>query len=339
MSSAACHGLRGFGGAGPVPAGGRDGRWRRCRGIPAGPLALSGGLWMLARSAWRRCWWYDLAGERAGAGDHDQLPVAGAADGEGLVVCFLKDAQDVGQLRAVFGAGPPADHDPLADVGGGEPDLEPIAHSGYRSQGGASCALVGRAMAPLPAGDDVAGDIVGVVRQRAGFGGAAGRAELVEELGVLGGERRPLLGDVVFVEDRLDRADRFAGAAVDAFVGVDVEHPLALVDAVDRAFLDAALVLDVDARLGDHICHGGCTSLTTFMCALRGLWGGLGLLARRLASRRCATSPLSAAPAVAGCGGCAVRSSGRCAGPRWRRSAHATPGRWRRCGAVRAGRA
>src|SRR5690242_10570188 len=82
------------------------GRWRRCLGIPAGPPASSGGLWMLAWAARRRCWWYDLAGERAGAGDHDQLPVAGAADGEGLVVCLLKDAQDVGHLRAAFGAGP-----------------------------------------------------------------------------------------------------------------------------------------------------------------------------------------------------------------------------------------
>ena len=43
-------------------------------------------------------------------------------------------------------------------------------------------------------------------------------------------------GDVVFVEDRLDRADRLAGAAVNAFVGVDVEHPLTFVDAVNRAF-------------------------------------------------------------------------------------------------------
>ncbi len=73
---------------------------------------------MLAWAAWRRCWWYDLAGECAGAGDHGQLPVAGAADGEGLVVGLLKDAQDVGHLLAVIGAGPPADDDPLADVGG-----------------------------------------------------------------------------------------------------------------------------------------------------------------------------------------------------------------------------
>src|SRR5690348_12335364 len=107
------------------------GRWRRCLGIPAGPPASSGGLWMLAWAARRRCWWYDLAGERAGAGDHDQLPVAGAADCEGSVVGLLKDARDVGHLRAAFGAGPPADHDPLADVGGGEPDLEPVAHAGH----------------------------------------------------------------------------------------------------------------------------------------------------------------------------------------------------------------
>src|SRR5215470_13080333 len=130
------------------------GRWRRCRGIPAGPPGSSGGWGMLAGAARRRCWWYDLAGERAGAGDHDQLPVAGAADCEGLVVCFLKNAQDVGHLRAAFGAGPPADHDPLADVGGGEPNLEPVAHAGHLSCGVAACRW-GPTM-PLPAGDDVA---------------------------------------------------------------------------------------------------------------------------------------------------------------------------------------
>jgi hypothetical protein len=36
---------------------------------------------------------------------------------------------------------------------------------------------------------------------------------------------------------------------------VDVEGPFALVDAVDGAFLDAGLVLDVDARLSDHVGH------------------------------------------------------------------------------------
>ena len=65
----------------------------------------------------------------------------------------------------------------------------------------------------------------------------------------------PLLRGVVLVEDRLDRADRLAGTAVDALVGVDVEHPLALVDAVDRALVDAGPVLQVDARLGDDVGH------------------------------------------------------------------------------------
>jgi hypothetical protein len=58
-----------------------------------------------------------------------------------------------------------------------------------------------------------------------------------------------LVGHVVFVEDRLNRAYRLAGTAVDALAGVDVEHPPAFVDAVDRAFVDAGLVLDVDRRL------------------------------------------------------------------------------------------
>ena len=54
--------------------------------------------------------------------------------------------------------------------------------------------------------------------------GPAGGAEVVEELlrsrlvVVL-----PLLGQIVLVEDGLDRADRFTRTAVDALLGVDVE--------------------------------------------------------------------------------------------------------------------
>src|SRR5699024_3328432 len=66
----------------------------------------------------------------------------------------------------------------------------------------------------------------------------------------------PLLRDVVLVVDGLDGADRLTGTTVDALVGVDVQRAVALVDAVDRALLDARLVLDVDAGLRDHIRHG-----------------------------------------------------------------------------------
>jgi hypothetical protein len=37
---------------------------------------------------------------------------------------------------------------------------------------------------------------------------------------------------------------------------VDEQHPSALVNAVDGAFLDTRLVLDVDAGFGDRVRHG-----------------------------------------------------------------------------------
>src|SRR3989442_5963536 len=78
-------------------------------------------------------------------------------------------------------------------------------------------------------------------------------------LGVL----RPLLGQLLLGEDRLDRAHRDAGAAVDARLGVDVELGLRLelrlvllrMDAVDRTDFDTGGVLRVDAGLCDHVGH------------------------------------------------------------------------------------
>ena len=54
----------------------------------------------------------------------------------------------------------------------------------------------------------------------------------------------------------IDRADRFARAAVHALVRVDVEHALALVDAVDGAFFDACSVKHINAGLRDDVGHG-----------------------------------------------------------------------------------
>ena len=54
-------------------------------------------------------------------------------------VILLENAQDVGDLFAVTRAGPaPADHDPLADIGGCEADLEPVAHAGHLFPGRAA---------------------------------------------------------------------------------------------------------------------------------------------------------------------------------------------------------
>src|SRR4029079_14745281 len=62
---------------------------------------------------------------------------------------------------------------------------------------------------------------------------------------------------VVLVEDRRHGAHRLARAAVHALVGLDVELAATLLDAVDRALIDARPVLQVDARLGDHVRHRG----------------------------------------------------------------------------------
>ena len=70
-------------------------------------------------------------------------------------------------------------------------------------------------------------------------------------------ERLPLLRQGVLGEDRLDRAFRLAGAAVDALLGVDDEDPLVLVDAVDGTDVHARAVFDVDAGLSDDVRHDG----------------------------------------------------------------------------------
>ena len=85
-----------------------------------------------------RRWRHHLPGKSAGGRDHDQRPVRGA-DREGSRVIRLENAQDVGDLFAVTRAGPaPADHDPLAGIGGCEADLEPVAHAGHLFPGRAA---------------------------------------------------------------------------------------------------------------------------------------------------------------------------------------------------------
>ena len=106
-----------------------------------------------------------------------------------------------------------------------------------------------------PPGDDRV-----VLVLRADLGRTAGRSQpghgVREPLGVDGRELLPLAGEVLVREDRGDGADRHAGVAVHALVRLDVEHPRALVDAVDGALVDARLVLDVDARFRDDVGHG-----------------------------------------------------------------------------------
>src|SRR5690606_3354354 len=74
--------------------------------------------------------------------------------------------------------------------------------------------------------------------------------------GIVGVDLQPFLEAGIGIGlDRLGRAFRLAHAAVDALVGVDDEHVLALVEAIDRTDLDAVHILALDAIVRDNIGH------------------------------------------------------------------------------------
>jgi len=74
---------------------------------------------------------------------------------------------------------------------------------------------------------------------------------------------RPLLRGFVERENRLHRAGRHTGSAIDALIGVNVEHlgrrkpgfVLARVDAIDRTDIDTSRILGPNARFTDDIGH------------------------------------------------------------------------------------
>src|ERR671932_1118113 len=78
---------------------------------------------------------------------------------------------------------------------------------------------------------------------------------LLEVVGGLSDVLLHILGDLILGVDRFDRALRLAGTAIDALFGVDQELIPAVVDAVHRTHLDAALVLRADAGLGYNVGH------------------------------------------------------------------------------------
>src|SRR6185436_9142379 len=121
-----------------------------------------------------------------------------------------------------------------------------------------SSALRSKLLALAGLGVEVLLELAGDFLPRVGVGrrGALARdvRPLDREIGV---HLEPLLRLGVGVrQDRLGRALGLAHAAVDALVGVDDEHVLALVEAVDRADLDAVHIFAADAGVGDDVGHG-----------------------------------------------------------------------------------
>ena len=90
--------------------------------------------------------------------------------------------------------------------------------------------------------------------------GCSSEDSLFEVVRILRHVAGPLTWYVGIGKNRLDRALRLAGAAIDTLVRVDVVLILTLVNAVDGANFDATCVLRVDAGLNDDVGHGSCMS-------------------------------------------------------------------------------
>jgi hypothetical protein len=101
---------------------------------------------------------------------------------------------------------------------------------------------------------------------------AGGGLDFLEVVGVDLRVLGPLFGKILESENRRDRANGHAGAAVDALVGIDVELLRCLelrlvfsrVNAIDGANIDASAVFCSDARLGNYVSHSNSLQCTPY---------------------------------------------------------------------------
>ena len=89
------------------------------------------------------------------------------------------------------------------------------------------------------------------------LGGTPWRTDLDKELDVSGVVLGPLFGEVVFVVDGFNGADGLTRSTIDALIRVDIEHPVAFINAVHRTFVNAGAVFDINTRKGNYIGHSG----------------------------------------------------------------------------------
>src|SRR3546814_2773698 len=73
---------------------------------------------------------------------------------------------------------------------------------------------------------------------------------------MLGVEFQPLLQPAFRIgENGLGRTFRLAHAAIDALAGINHQHVLTLIEAIDRTYLYAVHIFATDAGIGDDIGH------------------------------------------------------------------------------------
>jgi hypothetical protein len=99
------------------------------------------------------------------------------------------------------------------------------------------------------------GDNLMVMMNHAHFGGTAWGTDLFEELHVGGVILSPLLRNVVLIINGLDRTHRHARTTVHTFIRVNVEHAIAFINTIHRAFVDTPSIFHIHTRQGNHIGH------------------------------------------------------------------------------------
>jgi hypothetical protein len=87
------------------------------------------------------------------------------------------------------------------------------------------------------------------------FACATWGAKFIKEFGVNFLKFIPLGWDIVLVINRFDGADWFASATVHTLIGLDIKHPIALVNAIDWALFNTGLIFHIHTWKRDHICH------------------------------------------------------------------------------------
>src|SRR5205814_8739197 len=166
-----------------------------------------------------------------------------------------------------------------------------VVHRSRRSRGAGHPPRRARARRAVPGrAADAAGGAGGTCRRARADGlpatGGTGLGSLRRLLEVVGVDLRvlrPLVRELVLGGARSHGAGLDARVAVDALLRVDVEHlDLVVVglvrrrvDAVDRADLDARVVLLSDARLCDDVCHGSWSVVPRSGCGRAGFYGNL----------------------------------------------------------------
>jgi hypothetical protein len=88
------------------------------------------------------------------------------------------------------------------------------------------------------------------------LGGTTRGPHLHKELHVGGVILRPLLWQIILVIDGLHWTYRFTRTTVHTFVRMDIEHSVALIDAIHRAFVNATAVFEIYAGQSDDVGHG-----------------------------------------------------------------------------------